>query len=299
MNLDHPTLAALRTGFSTEFQSGFDAMKATSQWKRLAFFVKSSDKSETYGWLNDMLRMRKWFGPRHIKSLMANAAVIWNEPYEATIGVNRYDIMFDKLGTYGPRFNQMGRVAAENPDQLVWALLKAGFTTNCWDGQFFFDTDHPILRDDGTTSTFANTDGGAGAPWFLVDTSKGILPLVFQQAIAPSFVSRDNLTDSNVFSLNEYQYGTDSYEAAGYAMPQLAWGSKQPLDAARVKTAFETMESLKGGGDQPLGISPNICFVGPTNREAAYKVFKATTVGGGDSNPWKDTVEVIVVPWLA
>lgn len=299
MNIDNARLAALRTGFQTHFQSGYDAMGTKSMWKQVASFVKSNDKTETYGWLADLLRMRKWIGPRQIKSMVAQAAVIANEPFELTVGVNRYDILFDKLSTYEPRFKMMGQAAATNADLLVFAMLKAGFTTNCWDGQFFFDTDHPLLKDDGATTTFANTDGGSGAPWFLIDSSKGFLPMIYQQAIPPQFVSKDKATDDNVFDNNTFVYGADSYEAAGYGIPQLCWGSKQALTAANYAAARAAMGSYVSGGGKPLGIVPDTLVVSPTLESAGNKIVNTENATGGESNEWKGTAKLVVCPWLA
>jgi hypothetical protein len=51
---------------------------------------------------------------------------------------------------YSDGFSMMGDGAARLPEELVWGLLKSGFTTNCWDNQFFFDTDHPAMLADGS-----------------------------------------------------------------------------------------------------------------------------------------------------
>jgi len=298
MQIDNATLSALRTGFKAQYQGAFDAMRAETQYKNICTYVPSTDKKETYGWLRDDAKMRKWLGPRHVQSVVANAHVVENDPFEYTIGVNRYDILFDKLGTYAPRFNNMGRAAAQNPELLAWALLKEGFTRNCWDGQYFFDTDHPLYFSDGSTGTFANTDGGSGAPWFLIDTKKGLLPLVHQQAIAPNFVSRDNPQDPRVFDLNEYSYGVDSYENCGFSLPQLAWGSKQTLNHENYATARAGLGNIKGDGGQAAGIFGDLLVVGPSNEGRGRKIVISENTTGGDSNEWKGTARLLVVPWL-
>ena len=67
------------------------------------------------------------------------------------MGVTRTAIEDDQLGIYTPLFEEMGYGAATHPDELVFGLLKNGHTTNCFDGQSFFDTDHPVYAEvDGT-----------------------------------------------------------------------------------------------------------------------------------------------------
>lgn len=61
--------------------------------------------------------------------------------------------------------------------------------------------------------------------WFLMDTTKPLKPLIFQQRKKPEFVSMDSATDMNVFMKKEFLYGADSRDNAGYALWQLAYGS--------------------------------------------------------------------------
>jgi phage major head subunit gpT-like protein len=58
--------------------------------------------------------------------------------------------------------------------------------------------------------------------WYLLDVSRAIKPFVFQQRKAPEFVSKDSLTDDNVFWKKKFVFGVDSRGAAGYTLPFLA-----------------------------------------------------------------------------
>ncbi len=60
-----------------------------------------------------------------------------------------------------------------------------------------------------------------GSVWYLADISKGILPLIFQEAEAPFFRSRDNLMDPKVFDLDVFTYGADYSGAVGVSLPVL------------------------------------------------------------------------------
>lgn len=61
--------------------------------------------------------------------------------------------------------------------------------------------------------------------WFLLDTRKPIRPFIFQRRKAPEFVSRDQITDENVFMRKKFQYGADCRDNAGYGFWQMAFGS--------------------------------------------------------------------------
>jgi phage major head subunit gpT-like protein len=59
----------------------------------------------------------------------------------------------------------------------------------------------------------------------LLDTTKPIKPLIFQQRKKPQIVAKNKATDDNVFFQKEYIYGVDSRDNAGYGLWQLAFGS--------------------------------------------------------------------------
>ena len=297
MIISQPVLDALRTGFNTAFKDGLGL--ATPQKDRVAMTIRSTTASNTYGWLNQMPGMREWIGARVIQNLAESQYVITNKHFEETVGVDRNDIEDDNLGQYSMLMTRLGEAAAAYPEQLVWSLLKNGFSTNCYDGQFFFDTDHPIVLEDGTTSTFVNTDGGAGTPWFLLCTNQSVKPIIYQERKPATFVSKDKETDDNVFSQRRFVYGVDLRCNVGYGLPQMAWGSKQTLDATAYGTARAALMAMKGDGGRPLGLVPNLLVVPPSLESAGRKLLNSEYGTGGITNEWKGTAELLVVPWLA
>jgi phage major head subunit gpT-like protein len=296
MLITNTTLQALRVGFSTEFQNAFDAVPKMKD--RVAKTVRSTTAMNTYGWLKSLTGMREWLGPRLVDNLSEASYTIVNKSFEKTIGVNRDNIEDDNLGMYSDGFTMMGDGAGRLPEELVWGLMKLGFSTNCWDGQFFFDTDHPVMLADGTMGTYANTDGGAGQPWFLICSKRPIKPIIYQERKAPNFVSKDKETDDNVFDRKEYLYGVDMRCNVGYGLPQLAWGSKQPLTAANYEIARAAIINMKADGGGPLGLVPDLLVVSATNEGAARGIVQSQLVNGGESNKWAGTAEVLMCPWL-
>ncbi len=142
-------LQALFTGFKKNFEDAKG--EAPAQYTKIATVIKSTTKSNTYGWLGKFPSLRKWVGDRVIESMKAHGYQIVNEDFEATVAVDRNDIEDDELGIYAPLFQEMGLAAGIHPDELCFGLLGAGFTTPCYDGQYFFDTDHPVYpKADGT-----------------------------------------------------------------------------------------------------------------------------------------------------
>ncbi|WP_339863205.1 Mu-like prophage major head subunit gpT family protein [Paremcibacter congregatus] len=297
MQITSTSLAALMIGFKSEFKNGLDT--AESQYKTIAMDVNSTKGAETYGWLGKTTRFRKWLGDRVIQNLKTHDFTIKNEPFENTVGVDRDDIEDDSLGLYSPLFKQMGQDTANHPDELVFDLWKKGFTEKCYDGQYFFDTDHPAIDEDGNEYSVSNMQAGAGPAWYLIDNSKALMPVIFQKRRPYDFASMDKKDDTNVFLQKEYLYGIDARVNAGYGLWQLAFGSKATLNKANYDSAFEAMQSLKGDHGKPLNVTPKVLLVPPTLRAVALEMVKAERDAAGATNVNRGTTEVVVCPWLA
>jgi len=143
--------SALQKGLLTQFQEGFTTVEA--DWDKIATKVPSTARSEDYSWIGSVPRMRKMEGERAPKQLLDYTYTITNEEYEASIIVNHADIKDDQTGQYGPRARAIGEAVKTFPDELLFLdLIPNGTTNTCYDGQFFFDSDHPI-GDSGTTQS--------------------------------------------------------------------------------------------------------------------------------------------------
>lgn len=291
MILNATTLSTLTTGFKASFQEGFRTTE--TYWQRIATMVPSSTKTENYAWLGQFPRLREWIGDRQVKNLSQSAYTITNRKFESTVAVKRDDIEDDQYGVYSPLMKEMGFSAATHPDELVFELLAAGFTTECYDGQYFFDSDHPV-----GTGVVSNTGGGSSAPWFLLDVSRALKPLIFQKRREYALKSFTDANDPNVFMREDYLYGVDARCNVGFAFWQTAYGAKVTLDATAFNAALVAMGSLKSDEGKPLGIKPNLLVVGPTNRAAAKSLIEVDRLANGASNPNYKAVEVLVVPWL-
>lgn len=292
-------LASLRTGYSKAFQ---DALAATpTDWEKLATRVPSSSTSNTYGWLNQYPALREWVGARVVKDMAASAYQVQNKLYEGTVGVARTDIEDDNVGVYTPLFAEMGRAAKAHADQLVFALLAAGESTLCYDGQNFFDTDHPVYPNadgTGTAAQVSNLQAGTDPAWYLLDASRALKPLIFQERTTPELEAMTASNDEGVFTTDTYRYGIRYRCNAGFGFWQLAYKSKAALNAANFNAAMAAMMQVKADGGRPMGVKPTHLVVPPALRAQALSLIEAQLTGGGDSNPNYRAVEVVVSPWL-
>ncbi|MEH3093372.1 MAG: Mu-like prophage major head subunit gpT family protein [Agrobacterium cavarae] len=298
MEFNAQTLRAANIGFNAAFNAGL-AM-AASMYGAVATTVPSSTKTQEYGWLGDFPDFREWVGDRVINNLSKHGYTLVNKDYENTIGVDRNDFDDDNLGMYTPMFQQFGYTAKVFPDRLVWPVLKNGFTNLCYDGQYFFDTDHPVLNEAGKEVAVANTDGGNGTPWFLLDTSRPLKPIIYQERKPfTNLVRMDSETDEAVFTKKKLRYGLDGRASVGYGFWQMAWGSRQPLDATRYEAARVGLLTMKGDYGRPLAIQPKLLVVPPTLEGAARRLIANEKNAAGADNEWYKTADIMVVPWLA
>lgn len=294
-------LQSLFTGFKKNFEDA--KSEAPAQYTKIATVIKSTTKSNTYGWLGKFPNLRKWVGDRVIESMKAHGYQIVNEDFEATVGVDRNDIEDDELGIYAPMFAEMGRSAGIHPDELCFGLLGAGFTTPCYDGQYFFDTDHPVYpKADGTgtpvlTANVVVDAGYQGEPWFLLDTSRALKPVIFQDRKSPQLIAMTKIDDEAVFTRREFRYGVDCRDAAGFGFWQLAFANKRALTPDNLWDSFSKMREFQADGGRKLGVKATMLVVPPSLEKLATQMLERE-LSSSSSNELKGKLELVVADYL-
>ncbi|MBJ8744035.1 Mu-like prophage major head subunit gpT family protein [Citrobacter farmeri] len=300
------SIKALMTSFRKDFQGGLDG--APSQYQKIAMTVPSSSKSNTYGWLGNAPQLREWVGARVVKQMAAHGYVIDNKTYEGTVGISRDDFEDDNLGVYSPLFAELGRSAAVQPDELIFALLKDGFNQACYDGQNFFDTDHPVYASaDGTgaatsvANVFQQSAEWTGAPWYLLDCSRVIKPLIFQDRRKVELVTKTRIDDDHVFTDNEFLFGASCRRAVGFGFWQMAFAMNADLTLDNLWTGWTSMRGFKADGGRPMGIKPTHLVVPPSLEKAAVQLLERELIAGQNgtvSNEMAGKLELVVADYL-
>jgi phage major head subunit gpT-like protein len=297
MLVNKTVIADVFTNLKATFNKAFEA--APAKWEKIAMLIPSSSSQNDYSWLSAFPRMRKWAGDKVVKALAAFKYTVTNDDWEATVEVRRNDIDDDNLGIYGPQAQSAGYSAKQLPDEIVFDLVNNGFTAQCYDGQYFFDTDHvvagssvsnkgtvalscstlalakasygaartamrkvkddegrplgivpnvllvpPALEDEanllmtvdkledgkpnpykGTAEVVVGERLTSDTAWFLLDTTKPVKPLVYQERKKPVFVQQTEMSADDVFNRAVYKFGAEARAAGGYAFWQMAYGS--------------------------------------------------------------------------
>lgn len=298
---------ALFVGFAKNFKDGL--AKAPSQYTKIATVVKSSTASNTYAWLGQMPKLTEWIGKRAITAIQSHGYSIVNKSYANGVEILRTDVEDDNEGVYSPLIEELGRSAGEQPDELVFGALKAGFTTACYDGQYFFDTDHPVGANvDGTSPTSVSniTDDGTGVTeenaWYLLDTSRALKPIIFQERQPPKPAQITDANAEKVFMEDVYTYGVDSRCNVGYGFWQMAHAVKGKLTADNLWKAIEAMRTVRGDGDKRLAIKPTVLVVPPSLEKVATQLLERELTsenGATVSNELKNIkLELIIGDYL-
>jgi phage major head subunit gpT-like protein len=237
MIINGASLSALFTGLKTTFNNAFAA--APSLWTEVAMLVPSSTRDNDYAWLADFPRMRKWVGDKVVKALAAFKYTIVNDDWEATVAVRRNDVEDDNLGIYGPKAQSAAFSAKQLPDEIIFELANQGFVSRCYDGQYFFDTDHSVngasVSNRGTVALSIATLAAAQASYGAARTAMkkfkdedgrplNITPNVLLvppalEDIANALMTVDRLEDGKP---NPYK-GTAKVVAANWLTSDTAW----------------------------------------------------------------------------
>ncbi|HHF6072871.1 TPA: Mu-like prophage major head subunit gpT family protein [Haemophilus influenzae] len=296
-------LKAIETQFKKDFAAGLGLIKP--QWDLIAMKVSSNTKVNTYGFLGQFPKMVEWVNKRQRKAMQAQGTSIENKLYESTVGIARTDIEDDQVGLFRPMVQQAAQSTAELPDDLVFGLLKAGKTTLCYDGQNYFDTDHPVFDNvDGTGSSKEQSNITTGtkteAPTFYIfDTTNAIKPLIWQERTAPEIETKfDPSKSDTVFNEDIYEWGVRARGAAGFGFWQLAHCvEKTELTAENIMDVIAKMQSLKGDGGKLLNIRPNVIWVPPALEFKARQICEGELING-TTNILKGRLKVIVSPQI-
>ena len=154
MLVNKESLANIFIGLKTIFNKALAAQPGT--WQATAMEVSSTAAGEDYAWLSRFPRLRKWVGEKFVKALEAGKFYKKNEDWETTIAVKRNDIEDDRMGIYNTQAMMAGESAGELHDIIVDDLKNGAFTNEGMDGQYFYDTDHPLQNSDGQASSVSN-----------------------------------------------------------------------------------------------------------------------------------------------
>ena len=143
----------------------FATLEATTQasWiSPTSMLFQSTQFEEIVKWLGSTPAFRKWEGERAAQGINENSVTIKNEDYEATLEFKRREVTQDKTTQVLTRVDEFAVRAAHHWASLMTDTMVLGESTAGYDGEFFFDTDHPdpaglaVVQDNDRTANAAD-----------------------------------------------------------------------------------------------------------------------------------------------
>lgn len=158
MSLDVATKHAVERGLTRFFYLGTE--DATPFWPNLCIDVPSEGEDEEYGILGAVPSVREWIDDREQDELRSAKFTLGNIQWEITLPIKKTKVKDDRVGAFSYALQDMGKRFMNHPDKKLMDLVVNAASTECFDGQYFFDTDH-VWGDSGTQSndlTYECTD---------------------------------------------------------------------------------------------------------------------------------------------
>lgn len=293
-------LQNLNVTYSSIFNDAYAdlANAAPIYWQGLAEEIPSGTIEDVFGYMKGISGYRQWIGDREIETLDASGYTITSSKFEKTIGVKRDDIIYDKLGLYNARFRWMGTQARMFRDQLLWPLIAGGATGVGPDGQYFYDTDHPLTDRNGNPVTYSNYVSGDGPLWLLVARPGGIKPFILTRQEELDFVPMVEPDNPHVFFKDEYVWGSKGRFGCGYFLWQLVQAMMTPLAEPYFSEAWAALATRMGDKGSPMPMIPTDIYVPQSLRASAAGTLLVERLADGASNYNFKVVNVNFVPYL-
>lgn len=202
----------------------------------IANLFDSDQASETYKWLGQVPTMRPWKGGRQAMGLRDNGFTIWNQEFESTLEFEVKHMRRDKTGQIMVRLAEHVQRAQTHWASLCSALVLNGASAVCYDGQYFFDTDHSE-GDSGTQSNSISVDISE-LPVTTHGTTTAPSPEEFNQAALKAITQITSFLDDQGEPMNET--ATDFLVMVPFSLlpvAESAFTLPRGTDAAEQKTS--------------------------------------------------------------
>lgn len=307
MLLNRSAIQSISVAYNDAFVQGMDtAYPDKDLYKQLAYVAPSTAKTEEFGWLAQVPRIREWIGDRHIGNIARYAMTVTNRKFESSLHLQRDEVEDESWLQKVNLALALGEEVDRHKNELVMGLLQSGFTTLGYDGQTFFNANHPVVSASGATNLVSNFQAGAGNPWYLMDlTSSVFRPIVYTNRREFGLRAMLDEQDEQVFMRDEFRWGVDGRCGAGFALWQKAYASRQALSATNFDAAVQSMMQVTRDGGGPAAVRATHLVCGPSNRAAAKALLNteqtAIAIGTGGaavSNYNYGAVQLIVTPYL-
>jgi phage major head subunit gpT-like protein len=237
----------------------YEALKAlvNAGWiDAVSNYFTSDQPVEEYVWLGMPPALREWIGGRQAKGLSDASIKIENKHFEATLEILLRDLRRDKTGQIRIRMNELAQRGQTHFASLLSTLIVNGASATCYDGQYYFDTDHSE-GGSGSQSNSITTDISA-LPASVHGSVTAPSPEEMQQAILDSISKMYTFVDDQGEPLNEtasqflvmVPVGLSKATQAALTMVRQAAASTFSMDGLTINSAVNPRLTVAGWTDK-------------------------------------------------
>lgn len=261
--------------------------------------VQSKGRKTRHGWMKQFPIMRKWINDRHIHTLDMEDYEIVNEKYESTVGIpiEELEDIDSDLAAYGINFATMAEQAKLSQTISVYNYLKRAHLDQ---KQYYGYDDKPMFsktHNVGAGDT-SNLLGAGDTPKFwILDTSKIVKPLIFQNRVKPKLqyinkslektLAQDDVAEgvSEIeFNEDEYRVGTRARWGKGHSMWQFGVASTEDPDKDSIYDALQQLQKYKFDNKLPINIKGTVILTYPAWEKAVFEAVTPNQIQGQAPN---------------
>ena len=236
---------AANTTFHAKFEEVFSA-RPPGPWSLYTEVVPTSSKINVIDVLETQPVVREWNGAKVFGSILASNLSATIKKYEKSFGIDRLDLMADKMGMIGSKIAAFVTDSGQIYDKISNSVLvsNSGAGPTCYDGVALYATTHP--RANGTTwsnlsttaFSFAQHDAIMQAGASRVDDNNEPLGISFDTlVVGPKlFKIASEVTQSN---------------------ERIAAVANDGLEAG-TRVAASSIPNVYGGGSMTLVVDPRL-----------------------------------------
>ncbi|WP_430233951.1 Mu-like prophage major head subunit gpT family protein [Nitrosomonas communis] len=217
--------------------------------------VMTSDQdSEEYAWIGMVPSMVEQRGEKQFGQLRDIAWAVKNVKYQNGLLIPEKHLLYDKTGQVQIRVNEFADATTKHWWILIAALIIAGESSVCYDGQYFFDTDHSEGSSGSQSNDIISTAATPASPTAteMIDAIlKGVETMIGFKDDRGEFVNEDlnefiiltgkSFVKSGLKALSQSQIANgssgesnilieqDSFRFRVVASPRISWTDKFAL----------------------------------------------------------------------
>lgn len=146
-------LAFTLAGLKTDFDAAYQAVQESAKWQLIASEIPTTLPIQNYGFLGRGAVMEERIDEDREQEVLSKSYSVADKIYAGKMVIERRTLEDDQYGLLKIRVGQLAQEPTRHWNQLAYEGIAAGFTSLCYDGQYFFDTDHS----EGSSGTQSNT----------------------------------------------------------------------------------------------------------------------------------------------